>query len=56
MTAPFECAANPTKAVELATVVAVNIYDRVSQSDDVALRASVLLLMAYLRAARRNAE
>lgn len=49
-------AQDPVPALDRATAVAVNLYDRAAGDDDQSLRASALLLLAHLRAARRAAE
>lgn len=49
-------APDPIPAIERATAVAVNLYDRVASGDDAALRMEVLLILAHLRMARKAAE
>lgn len=47
---------DPIPALDRATAVAVNLYDKVAQGDDQAMRSKLLVLLAHLRAARISAS
>lgn len=47
---------DPIPAIDRATAVAVNLYDRVARADDESLRAAILMLLVHLRAVRKAAE